>query len=300
MKTTLITVIGFLFALTTSAQKRFDVFNVTGNYNMASTDSLSNNESALSANLSIPIVLKDSSVWFTSFDYQYYSIGNTPSETAPINKFNVHGFILRTGYILRLNSSQSIQALVIPRIMTDFRASTQKAFQLGGILMYEKKKNENLTWRTGIYYNNEAFGTLIVPLLYLDWNATKKLKVQGLFPIYGKVFVQPKPQLSYGVHFVGLTTSYSINEDQVDNHYVERNAIDLSLFANQKFFGNVFLEGRIGYSITKDYGLYAQGDKLDLALPLVNIGDDRNRLNTVSGSTTPFVHLRLIYSVPIE
>ena len=37
------------------------------------------------------------------------------------------------------------------------------------------------------------------------------------------------------------------------------------------------MEARAGYSISRDYGLYAKDDKVDLGMPLVNFGDNRNR-----------------------
>lgn len=302
MKFIVLVLLSSLFSLSLSAQKRFDLFNVTGNYNLEPSvlDRLGHNETALTSNLSIPLVLKDSSVWFTGIDYQYYSIGNSFSETAPIDRFNLHGFIMRTGYIHRFNAKQSLQVLFVPRVMTDFSASLSKSLQLGGIVMYEKKKNADFTWRAGVLYNQEFFGTQLVPLLYLDWNVTRKLKVKGLFPIYGKVFLQHNEQFAYGLHFVGLTTSYALDQPLNENRYVERRAIDVSIFANVQIWNNLFLESRAGSSITKNYGLFSKGDKLDLALPLVNIGDDRTRLNNTLGSATPFFHLRLIYSIAIE
>jgi hypothetical protein len=294
--------LSFLLSLSLSAQKRFDLFNITGNYNLEPGvfDFLGDNETALTSNLSIPLVLNDSSVWFNSIDYQYYSIGNTFTETAPIDQFKLHGLILRTGYIHRFNAKQSLQMLLVPRIMTDFNASLSSSLQWGGIVMYEKKKNADFTWRAGVLYNQEFFGTQVVPLLYLDWNVTRKLKVKGLFPIYGKVFLQSNERIAYGLHFVGLTTSYALDETLNENRYVERRAIDVSLFAKIQVWNNLFLESRAGKSVTKNYGLFAKGDKLDLALPLVNFGDDRTRLNETLGSTTPFFHLRFIYSIATD
>ncbi len=286
------------------AQNRFDIFYIAGNYNfMQTTDVNTDNniESAVQANLSVPLVLKDSSIWYTSIDYQYFSMNNEYLATNPnpIEQFNLHGIILRTGYIHRFNSKQSLQVLFAPRLMTDFVATFSNSIQLGGVLMYEKIKNDDLTWRIGVLYNQEFFGTYIVPVLYLDWNMTSKIKLKGLLPVYAKLYTQPSEKLAYGLHFIGLTTSYKINEPGYNNYYVDRRSIDVSAFTNIHIWDNVFFEGRAGYSLSRDYGLFANGDKMDLGLPLVNIGDDRTRANEeFSGS--PFVHLRLIYSIPVN
>jgi Domain of unknown function (DUF6268) len=297
---------GLLIALTVSgfAQNRFDLFYVAGNYNFMNTTPVNadnNYETVIQSNLSIPIVFKDSSVWFTSIDYSHFSMNNEfmVTDINPIEKFNLNGFLIRTGYVHKFNSKQSLQILFIPRYMGDFNASFSKSIQFGGLAMYEKVKSENYTWRVGVLYNQEFFGTYIVPVFYLDWNITSKIKIKGLLPVYAKIYVQPSEKLSYGLHFIGLTTSYRINEPDFENYYVDRRSINLSAFANVNLFDNIFLETRAGYSLSKDYGLFAENDKIDLGLPLVNIGDDRTRANNeYSGS--PFIHLRLIYSIPVN
>ncbi|MDA3953829.1 MAG: DUF6268 family outer membrane beta-barrel protein [Bacteroidales bacterium] len=301
----LLTIILILSAsVSVFAQNRFDVFYVAGNYNFMSSPAVNaykNCETAIMSNLSLPIVLKDSSIWYTSVDYQNFQI---PTSTIllggnNVDKFNLHGFIFRTGYIHKFNSKQSLQILFAPRFMGDFNASFSKSLQLGGILMYEKVKSENYTWRVGVLYNQEFFGTYIVPVFYLDWNMTSKIKVKGLLPVYAKIYTQASEKLSYGLHFIGLTTTYRISEPDFENFYVDRRSIDVSAFANINIFDNIFLETRAGYSLSRDYGLFAEDDKIDLGLPLVNIGDDRTRANNeFEGS--PFIHLRLIYSLPVN
>jgi hypothetical protein len=165
--------------------------------------------------------------------------------------------------------------------------------------MYEKVKSENYTWRVGVLYNQEFFGTYIVPVFYLDWNVNSKIKIKGLLPVYAKIYTQPSEKLSYGLHFIGLTTTYRVNETNFENGYIDRRSIDLSGFANVKLFGDIFMEARAGYSLSKDYGLFKENETIDLGLPLVNIGDNRP-INNGEFDGSPFIHLRLIYSIPVN
>lgn len=300
----LLTFLILSITLPLSAQKRFDLFYVGGNINFMKKDSLErskNYEGSIVANLTVPILFKDSSKWITLIDYQSYSINNNflPTDSTPVQRFDLHAFFLRTGYVHRFNASQSLQVLAFPRLMTDFNASFSKSLQIGGIVMYEKIKNKRMTWRIGALYNTEFFGPSLIPLFYLDCNIGKKLKFTGLLPINGKLYKQPSDRFSYGLHFIGLTTTYRIYEPGYENYYVERKSIDLSLFANKQVWKNVFLEARAGYSVSKDYGLFAEDQKIDLALPLYYFGDNRTRSNG-EYFTTPFVHLRLLYSIPVK
>lgn len=286
------------------AQERFDLFYVSGNYNFMQArevDNQKNNELGIMSQLRIPVVFKDSSVWYSQIDYQYFSIyneilANTPGQ---VDQFNLHGFIVRTGYIYRFNSKQSLQILFAPRFMTDFNASFSNSVQMGGVLMYEKIKNENLTWKIGVLYNQEFFGPYVVPVVDLNWNITSKLKLSGLLPVYGALYLEPSENLQAGLHFIGITTTYRINEPNYENYYIDRRSIDVSLFSKVHIFDNVFFTGRAGYSLSRDYGLFAEDDKITLGLPLVNIGDDRTRANNEFGGS-PFVHLRLTYSIPVK
>jgi len=258
-----------------------------------------NSETAIMANLVLPIVLKDSSVWYTSVDYQYFAVNNEPTATSLKDNFNLHGIILRTGLIYKLSSKTNIQVLFAPRYMTDFNASFANSLQLGGVLMFEKVKSPTYTYRVGVFYNQEFFGPYIVPVFYLDWSMTSKFKITGLIPIYGKVYYQPNENFSAGIHFIGLTTTYRINEKNLENYYIDRRSIDVSLFSNIHLFDNLFIEGRLGYSVSKDYGLFKEDDKITLGLPLVNIGDDRDRKNNEFNGSL-FVQLKLLYSLPIK
>lgn len=292
-----------LITVSLNAQKRFEVFTVAGNVNFMQPTAINPNnsvETALLAALNFPVVFKDSSVWITMVDYAHYSINNEYflTDANPIKQFNLDGFIVRTGYIHRFNATQALHALFIPRYMTDFKATFSNCIQLGGMLAYEKIKSKNLTWRAGVLFNQEFFGPYLIPILYLDWNITSKLKFTGLLPIYGKLFIQPAANLTTGLHFIGLTTSYRINENSYTNYYVERNSIDLSYFVNTQLAKNIFIEGRVGYSLTKDYALYAENQKVAFAIPLHYFGDNRIRSNnTYNGS--PFIHLKLFYSIAL-
>ena len=68
------------------AQKRFDVFYLGANENFMQQDSLKrtkNYEASLFANLSVPLFMKDSSIWMTIVDYQSFSINNNYLQTIP-------------------------------------------------------------------------------------------------------------------------------------------------------------------------------------------------------------------------
>ena len=57
--------------------------------------------------------------------------------------------------------------------------------------------------------------------------------------------------------------------------YMERQSIDLSLFARQRLYKNFFIEGMVGRAFGRSYKQYAGDQKVSFAIPLVTFGDDR-------------------------
>ena len=302
MKKLLISVFILFISFSGFAQERFQIFHLAGNYNFMQTtadDNDNNYETAIMAQVKIPKVFKNKNVWYTQIDYHYFDVDNEYVTTSNFERLQLHGIILKTGYVHRLNESSSLQALVSPRLMTDFNASVSNSMQWGGLLMYEKIKNDNFAWKVGVMYNQDFFGPYVVPVVDLNWKLTDKLRLSGLIPVYGALYVEPSENFQAGLHFIGLTTSYKISEPGFENHYVDRRSIDVSLFSKVHLFNNFYVTARAGYSLTRDYGIFHEDDKMDIGLPLVNIGDDRTRLNNeYEGS--PFVHLRVSYEIPVK
>ena len=106
IKKILLITLAISFSISVFAQKRFDIFSASGNYNFIESENgnhSKNYETAFMSNLNLPIVLKDSSIWYTSLDYQYFAVNNTFSSEYPnFEGVRLHGFIFKTGYIYRL------------------------------------------------------------------------------------------------------------------------------------------------------------------------------------------------------
>src|SRR5438105_683155 len=63
-----------------------------------------------------------------------------------------------------------------------------KDLQMGGIAIMKFKKNDNLNYKFGLYYNSELFGPFFVPMIgiyYLSPN--KKLETNIMLPLQADV-----------------------------------------------------------------------------------------------------------------
>ena len=286
-----------------SAQETLDILTVSGHfgapkpYESGSPYTGEATETGAMVNLVVPIVMNEKNIWYSSVNYMHWNVDSDETMAPELaNPINVHGIILRTGLIHELPNGNSLQLLFAPRLMTDFNNIDSRHFQLGGTFVYEKRYHKGLKVGYGVLYNQEAFGPNIVPLVNMDWKMSERWSLTGLLPIYSKIKYAVNDKLEVGTHHFGLVTSYRLGEEAYQNDYIERRSIDLGLFARYKLAGGIHVEGRYGYSFGRSYAQYEEDQKIDLALPLATIGDDRTQKNSNFYNGT-YAHIRLVYAI---
>lgn len=295
--------LGLAFA--TVAQNSIDIFTVSTQFgtptsydNSGLTERAS--ESVYNVNLKLPIVFKNKNIWYNDINYFNFQFNNDNTMAANIyNPVKVQALILQTGYIHKLDDSHALYFLFAPRLMGDYKGINGDNVQLGGIVMYEKKYSEDLTMRFGAQYNQEMGGPYAIPLVYLDWKVAEKWRINGMLPVYCKVNYLASEKLTTGFHFIGTIMSFKLNDDAYNTDYIERNAIDLSLFANYKITKNIHAELRGGYALDRTYEQYNTNDQWSFGTAAMAFGDNRTLLNNEFGSFS-FIYFRLAYSVSTE
>jgi len=258
-------------------------------------------ETNLLVNLKLPMKINQKTLWYNDFTYSGFNITtDLPSEpTAYLTSMRLHGFILQTGIVQKLDDRNGFQLLFVPRYMSDFKGSDSKSWQFGGIALYEHRSHERLLMRFGALYNQELFGPLVVPLVYLDWQMNDKWSMVGLMPISLKISYKVSDKLTAGFSHFGFITTYCLGQEEFKGDYIERNSIDEALFARWNIRGNFFIETRFGYSLSRVYEQYDESEEMDLRLSIVRFGDNREPKN-LNFNNGPIASLRVVYSLPIK
>ena len=290
--------------LLSMAQERLDVFTLSGRYGLPSSyDSIyagKATETGLMAALAVPVPVSEKSIWYNSLNYFYWHVRS--DEQMPedlIDPIRVHGFILRTGLYQKLGGGRALQLLLAPRFMTDMQHVDSDHLQWGGLALYDKRYRDDLLLGFGVMYNQELFGPYVVPLVNLDWKISERWSVTGLLPVYGKVKYQFSERLDGGYSHFGLITTYRLGDPAYQGDYLERSSIDETLYLRYRLFGDIFVEGRLGYALGRHYRQYAADQKVDFSLPLIGFGDDRVAEN-VSVESGFIGSLRIVYSINLK
>lgn len=285
-------------------QDQIDLFTLSGSYGFpAPYDSIysgKGTESGISAALVAPVRLSKRSIWYSGINYFFWGVDNDEVQPDTImNPIRVHGFILRTGLIHQFNNGSALQVLIAPRFMTDFTNVNSTHLQWGGIVTYDKEYNEAFKLGFGALFNQEFFGPNLVPLVNLDWKLNDTWRLNGLFPIAGKLSYRRNTRLEIGWSHFGLVTTYRLGDPVYQGDYIDRRSIDETLYARYQLFGDVFLEGRLGYSFGRRYQQYDTDEKVDFTLPLISIGDKREA-KTASIESGCIANLRIVYSIALK
>ena len=119
-----------------------------------------------------------------------------------------------------------------------------------------------------------------------------------MLPVTAKVHFRASEGLDVGFNHFGLITSYYLGDEEYAGDYLERQSIDLSLFARQRIYGNFFIEGMVGRTFGRSYKQYAGDEQVSFAIPLVTFGDERTVKNVTFRDGMIFT-LKLIFNLKV-
>lgn len=292
---------GLILLLMTSnslwAQKIYTIANLSYmgsvNANYINPD-VSSDPGYLALNISLPIVINDKTAIVTGIRGNNWTLTYAPEQIWPTSYYSVG---LNLGINHKFSDKNSLLFVALPKLNSDYKEIDSEAFQVGFLTTYSVRKNENFLWKVGIYYNNEFFGAFVVPIYGLDWDLNEKLNISGDLPIYGKVNYKVKENISAGLGYIALVSSYRLT-GEFNNAYTSRFAIEPYVFSEAKLFKNTYFNAKAGYAISRKYPVYDKADKIDWQLSFLKFGDDRIQLNPVIENGV-FFEFGLAYKIDI-
>ncbi|MEI7803555.1 MAG: DUF6268 family outer membrane beta-barrel protein [Bacteroidota bacterium] len=234
-----------------SAQPFVDLLNVKAQYFPGSayvTDASSKlSVMQYEASFMLPMVQKNKDVILFGGDYTQLNFNSSGKTTE--HKY-LYSTSLSIGYEKHWKKEKwKTLLLTLPKINSDEISFGKKNFQMGGILLFNYKKNESLKYHFGAYYNKECFGNFFMPLLGIDWRVNDKLNVWGDMPANFNLEYKMGKTLYAGASYLSITGSYCL-QSQAGNMYVRD---------GDKSFGHNELKAFVNCYITKHLVWFAEG-----------------------------------------
>jgi uncharacterized protein DUF6268 len=243
----------FLFVLQgclfkSSAQPYFDIANIY--YQQSPDNSLYHADEnplktqLISASLQAAFEIKKDYVIINPFcDYYKLQFSESPEQ-------KLYGIGLALTYLKQWkNEKWSTAFVAIPRINSDMKKVNDNDYQMGGVLLGIYKKNENVSYKFGAYYNSEFFGPFIIPLLGIEWKASDKLSIFGVLPNQLNLEYKFNKTFYGGVELVCGTNSYRYD----DYYFLRIDDNHLKIYLDTYLSKNIVFNIQAGQSVLRKY-----------------------------------------------
>jgi len=305
MNRSLATLSLLVFAVSLHAQERGtrDIISLSGRYALPQEykDTYEGKaaETGMLNSLLVAFKLAPQTRFALSVNHFYFHVEDEAEMPYGIaSPININGIIVRTGLVQNFNNGGEMRLFVVPRLMSDFQNLDGNSMQWGALASYQNDLNSDLNLGFGAMFNMELFGPYLVPIFLLDWQVSERWYLEGMIPVTFKAHYRLNEGLDVGFNHFGLITSYYLGDEEYAGDYMERQSIDLSLFARQRIYKNFFVEGMVGRTFGRGYRQYAGDQTVSFAIPLVTFGDERIARNTTFNDGMIFT-LKLIFNMQV-
>lgn len=224
----------------------------------------------------LPIKINERTVVITGFTAEQLGIKTNPTG---FNINAVYSTTLKLGLNQKHGKKWDGTYMLLPKISSDFNDVKGNQFQMGGLLLYKMKKNANLKYHLGMYYNSEAFGPFFVPLLGFYYiSPKKKFEANFTLPVWADMNYRFKPWLAAGMNFSAFVRSYYLSpQSNVANKEMYLVKASNEVYGYLQFTAkkSFVFQAKAGYSIGRRFSSYDWGDKVDWGFSAFRFGDDR-------------------------
>lgn len=214
--------------------------NSPGSIKMPNEDNQSLKYFNISTN--IPIRFKNSSLIIMASPF--FDNWKLPDNYTEPQDRNLYSIALPVTFIFKLNQKWSALPTFI--IRNNDRNVGLYNIQTGGAMILQKKINDQLLYRFGVYMNSEFFGFFIVPVAGIQWKINDRSDLFGLLP--GSITYQYKlaSKTTTGASFRALTNSYAAGDN-----YFRFDENQLGIYIDQYLSNRIVLNAETGHSILR-------------------------------------------------
>lgn len=256
-----------------NAQPYVDIVNLQGTYFLKTdykkVSTLQNNTWQGSANIFLPVTLKNKNIFFSGLSYESMQFNVTDKTTDHTSTNQLSSVTAQIGYIHQLNNPHwKVMVLAVPRLASDFEKVSGKHYQMGGAVLFTYKVKNSLKLKIGGYYNREFFGNYFMGLAGIDWKVSNHTYIFGVLPGSLNMEYRISPQIYTGLAYKCITASYRLSDNN-DSYYVREGDTfwgdsRLSNFYHLYLTPNLVLSADIGYTGFRYFEQYNKKDKVEI------------------------------------
>jgi hypothetical protein len=289
-------------SLVASAQDYVDIAKLHyANTPVNQFDTLTNGSRVqeIGLDVTVPLVLKNGNAIVTGLYTENISAKVTPDQS---NLTSVSTIMLKMGMNFKYGDKWEGTYIFLPKISSDFKAIGAKDFQYGAYALFKYKKQKNLNYKFGLYYNSELFGPFFVPIIggYFK-SKNEKFETNIALPIAADANYALTEKIKVGANFSAFVRTYHLNEPYEGNpdNYLAKTTNEIFSYLQFHIKKSIVLQTKVGYSIARNYRVYDIEDQITWGMSAFKFGDDREQLNADFSDGLIF-RVKLIYRYHIE
>ncbi len=225
---------------------------------------------AIGLALAFPINLSKKNVLIFLPTFNRFSINYTHS----IPDLSVYQITPQITWLYRWNDHFRSTISLVPQLSSDLKNIDHQHWQMGSALLFYLEKSDRLTFQFGAFYSKNFYGTLLSPLIGLDWKLNEKIRIQARIPEYGTLDFALKDRVHLGLKYQTALNSYRIGKE-VSLPYLEQRQGELAVYAEYFLSKDWVLQARFGHTLWRKLRTYNKEDDLPLRIASFPLKKDR-------------------------
>jgi hypothetical protein len=168
----------------------------------------------------LPIELKGGNVVGLKPQYKTFSLR---SDDTVLKDLRLHTFKLPFFTYVQFGESRwSVYLDISPKLNSDLKDVTKKHFQIGGMFILFKERNENFFWQFGMFYNQDTYGPFFMPLFGFDWLISEMDYFAALLPAYVIYERKLSPKFYTGFELELSGETFRLGGSDYENSYISQ------------------------------------------------------------------------------
>lgn len=153
---------------------------------------------------------------------------------------------------------------VIPTLSSDLKDVSGDDILYSGAAMLKIRTSDKFSYSIGAAFSKQFFGTVLVPIVGIDWNISDKLSFTGTLPVSEKLKYQVSRKSAIGINWdLGIGGgSYRLSK-KMNSDYFQVQQFRTTLFYNYMLAKNFSVEIAAGYNFTQQLDLYSKDQKVN-------------------------------------
>jgi len=184
---------------------------------------------------------------------------------------NFHSFSVPLTFQKSFSTKYALIVSVIPTLSSDLKDISGDDMIYSGVVVLKVKTSDKFSYSAGVVFSKQFFGTLLLPIIGIDWNINDKLSFSGSIPINQKLKYRLSPKSAIGINNdLGIGGgSYRLSK-HMNSAYFQTQQSKVSLFYDYMLARNFSIQVNVGYNYIQKLDLYDKNQKTKL-VPFNNL-----------------------------